>query len=160
MGASTHSYVIAMGSNMRVPKVGGPRRVLAAAAEILEDRNIALLEMSRVISSAPVGPSQRRYANAAALVETTLAPDCMLRELQSVEREFGRKKAGARWRARQLDLDIILWSGGMWLSPGLMIPHPHFRRRSFVLGPAEEVAPRWRDPVSGLTIRQIAGRGA
>jgi 2-amino-4-hydroxy-6-hydroxymethyldihydropteridine diphosphokinase len=57
-----------------------------------------------------------------------------------------------------LDLDIVLWSGGAWASPGLTIPHPRFRTRQFVLGPAASIAPTWRDPLSGLTLRQLAYR--
>jgi 2-amino-4-hydroxy-6-hydroxymethyldihydropteridine diphosphokinase len=57
-----------------------------------------------------------------------------------------------------LDLDIVLWSGGAWSGPGLTVPHIAFRERRFVLDPAAEVAPAWRDPVSGRTLRQLAAR--
>lgn len=156
-----HTYLIAMGSNMRVPGIGGPRRVLAAACEALDARHITLTAIAPIIESAPIGPSLRRYANGAGLATTALAPPQMLASLQRIERDFGRGRAqrrGSRWRARALDLDIILWSGGMWADPRLSIPHPLFRERDFVLGPASAVAPRWRDPVSGLSIRQLSAR--
>jgi 2-amino-4-hydroxy-6-hydroxymethyldihydropteridine diphosphokinase len=54
-----------------------------------------------------------------------------------------------------LDLDIILWSGGAWPGPGPIIPHPAFRKRDFVLQPLAEIAPAWRDPITGLSIRQL-----
>jgi 2-amino-4-hydroxy-6-hydroxymethyldihydropteridine diphosphokinase len=57
-----------------------------------------------------------------------------------------------------LDLDIVLWSGGAWSSPDLTVPHIAFRERGFVLDPAAAIAPAWRDPVSGLTLRQLAAR--
>lgn len=158
MIASSHKYVIALGSNMRVPSVGGPRRVLAAAIEAMVDRGIEVLAASRFRPSLPLGPSQRRYVNAAALVGTLHEPSQLLQVLQDIEKRFGRKHRGARWRARPLDLDIILWSGGAWFSPELTIPHPLFRTRDFVTQPAAEVAPHWRDPVSGLTLRQISAR--
>ena len=158
MEASSHEYVIALGSNMRVPRVGGPRRVLAAAIEAMAGEGIEVLEVSRIRSSLPLGPSHRRYANAAALVETLHEPLHFLDMLQEMEARFGRQRRGARWRSRPLDLDIILWSGGAWLSPGLVIPHLLFRERDFVSRPAAEVAPHWRDPISGLTLRQIAAR--
>ena len=158
MDSSSHEYVIALGSNMRVPRVGGPRRVLAAAIEAMAGEGVKVLDMSRIRSSLPVGPSHRRYANGAARVESPLAPEQCLELLQDIETRFGRKRRGARWRSRPLDLDIILWSGGAWLSPELTIPHPLFRIRDFVSRPAAEVAPHWRDPVSGLTLRQISAR--
>jgi 2-amino-4-hydroxy-6-hydroxymethyldihydropteridine diphosphokinase len=105
-----------------------------------------------------MGPSQRRYANGAVLVRSELEPVAMLALLKRIEREFGRRSGGRRWRARVLDLDIVLWSGGYWSSPELTIPHPQFRERGFVLWPAKAIVPGWRDPVSGLTLRQLHAR--
>jgi len=156
--ASGHRYIVALGSNMRLSGVGGPRAVLGAAIESLADSEMDVLAVSQTIASEPVGPSQRRYANAAVLVSSPLSPPDMLALLQAVEREFGRKRRGQPWRARTLDLDIVLWSGGIWVSPDLAIPHPAFRERPFVLTPAALVAPRWRDPLTGLTLRQLAAR--
>ena len=82
----------------------------------------------------------------------------MLAALKAIERQFGRRRGGQRWAARVLDLDIVLWSGGPWASPSLTVPHPEFRRRGFVLGPARAVAPDWRDPVTRLTLRQLYAR--
>jgi 2-amino-4-hydroxy-6-hydroxymethyldihydropteridine diphosphokinase len=38
------------------------------------------------------------------------------------------------------------------------VPHPQLARRRFVLDPLVAVAPGWRDPVSGLTARQLRAR--
>ncbi|MBA3837305.1 MAG: 2-amino-4-hydroxy-6-hydroxymethyldihydropteridine diphosphokinase, partial [Zymomonas sp.] len=89
-----------------------------------------------------------------AIVETNEAPDALLARLKAIERGLGRRR-GQRWGARVIDIDIILWSGGAWASPDLTIPHPAFRLRGFVLRPLAQIAPRWRDPVSGRTIRQL-----
>ena len=74
-----------------------------------------------------------------------------------MERAFGRR-GGRRWGPRVLDLDIILWSSGAWAGDGLVVPHPEFRRRAFVLQPLAEVAPTWRDPITGWTVRQLLYR--
>ena len=158
--ASSHRYVIALGSNMRVPGIGAPRAVLPTALVRLADRGVEVEIASRIRASHPLGPSLRTYANGAAIVSARLDPPAMLALLQSVESEFGRDRRGARWRARSLDLDIVLWSGGAWFSPDLVIPHLLFRERDFVLRPAAEIAPDWRDPVTGLTLRQLAVRAA
>ncbi|MBS0475742.1 MAG: 2-amino-4-hydroxy-6-hydroxymethyldihydropteridine diphosphokinase, partial [Proteobacteria bacterium] len=63
-----------------------------------------------------------------------------------------------RWTSRVLDLDVIFWSAGTWVSPGLTVPHLEFRQRAFVLQPAAAIAPRWRDPLTGLTPRHLAAR--
>jgi 2-amino-4-hydroxy-6-hydroxymethyldihydropteridine diphosphokinase len=57
-----------------------------------------------------------------------------------------------------IDLDIILWSEGACAGPGLIVPHPEFRRRFFVLDPLAELVPLWRDPLTGLTVRQLRAR--
>ncbi len=81
----------------------------------------------------------------------------MLDELKRIEAAFGRRR-GQRWSDRVIDLDIVLWSGGAWSSAGLTVPHPEFRNRDFVLGPLLRVAPDWRDPVTGLSMRHLAAR--
>ena len=153
-----HHYVIALGSNVRHHKYGRPRDVLKAALVRMERQGIHVLRASRVIESAPIGPSLRRYANAAAIVECKHGPAKLLGKLKKLERKFGRRAGGQRWRARVLDLDIILWCGGSFVSPELVIPHPLFRERDFVLRPAAAIAPRWRDPVSGFSLFQLLAR--
>ena len=148
-------YLLALGSNRRHHRHGGPRQVLGAAIAALGSQVEAC---SPVIVSAPLGPSQRLYANAAVILRSERDPAALLDWLKAIEARFGRRRGGRRWGERVLDLDIVLWQGGCWTSPGLVIPHIAFCDRSFVLAPAAAIAPRWRDPVSGLTLRQLAGR--
>jgi 2-amino-4-hydroxy-6-hydroxymethyldihydropteridine diphosphokinase len=132
--------------------------VLAAAIKRLEAEGVRVIAAAPVIETEPVGPSIRRYANSAALIETDLEPEDLLALLKRIERDFGRRASGERWRARVLDLDVILWSGGANASPSLTIPHPLFRSRAFVLDPAAAIAPDWRDPLTGATVRQLHAR--
>ena len=132
--------------------------MLRAAFGALGGEGLKLEAASPIVASAPLGPSHRRYANAAALVRTGLSPEELLDHLQRIELRFGRRSGGRRWGARVLDLDIVLWSGGAWSSPGLTVPHVDFRIRRFVLAPGAAIAPRWRDPLSGLSLRQLLAR--
>ncbi|MEP2235956.1 MAG: 2-amino-4-hydroxy-6-hydroxymethyldihydropteridine diphosphokinase [Alteripontixanthobacter sp.] len=157
-GSLTHRYLIALGSNIRHPRYGPPRKVVQAAAHDLGRGAGALAALSPIVASAPLGPSRRTYANACASIESALTPLEMLSVCQRIERDFGRKRSGRRWGARVLDLDIVLWSGGAFEAPDLIIPHLEFRGRAFVLVPASIIAGDWRDPVSGLTVNQIAKR--
>jgi 2-amino-4-hydroxy-6-hydroxymethyldihydropteridine diphosphokinase len=149
-------YLVALGSNRRHHLYGAPRDVVHAAMEELAAFG-TVMARSRVVRSAPMGAAQRRFANAASVVASEYDPPALLAALKRMEREFGRR-AGRRWGDRVLDLDIILWSGGKWRDGALTIPHPHFRDRTFVLGPAGEVARGWRDPMTGLTIGQLTRR--
>lgn len=143
-----------------MPLFGGPEQVLQHAVAALETADSDVFAVSPIIRSVAIGPSKRRYANAAAIISSALAPPDMLALLQSVEDHFGRRRRGQAWQARTLDLDIIFWSGGMWVSdnPALAVPHPHLRSRQFVLAPAAAIAPDWRDPISGYSIRQLFHR--
>ena len=145
------SYAIALGSNRR-SRHGSPAQTLRAA--LAELRTVAV---SRIHSTPALGPAGRGFANAVAIVESKKDPDELLAELKAMERAFGRRP-GRRWGPRVLDLDIILWSEGPWDGPGPLVPHAEFRGRAFVLKPLAELAPDWRDPVTGLTVRQLRFR--
>lgn len=148
-------YLIALGSNQRHHRHGAPRKVIHAALAALGDAGLTVEKVSRVVTSRPVGPTRRDYANAAAVVRSKAEPPDLLAILQAIEARFGRRRRGQPWRARVLDLDIVLWSGGPWATPGLVVPHVAFRSRDFVLGPACEVAGDWCDPLSGRTLLQL-----
>jgi 2-amino-4-hydroxy-6-hydroxymethyldihydropteridine diphosphokinase len=150
-GMALTSYAIALGSNRR-SRFGAPAATLRAAAAA-----IGAKRLSRIRATPALGPAGRNFANAIALVDSPLDPPALLAQLKSIERKFGRRP-GRRWGPRVLDLDIILWSGGAWAGDGLVVPHPGFRDRMFVLEPLVALAPQWRDPVTGASIRQLRRR--
>jgi 2-amino-4-hydroxy-6-hydroxymethyldihydropteridine diphosphokinase len=151
-------YLIALGSNRRHQRHGSPERVLPAALAALAAEGIAVVAAAPILHSAPLGPSRRRYANSAALIETRLSPPDLLDQLKRIEAAFGRRSGGQRWTSRVLDLDVVLWSGGIWADPDLTVPHRAFRQRDFVLRPALALAPAWRDPITTLSLRQLHAR--
>ena len=142
------SYVIALGSNRR-SRHGSPVETVRAAAE-----TIGVDRLSKIRLTPALGPAGRGFANAAAILRSDLEPPQLLRRLKQVEAEFGRR-GGRRWGPRVLDLDVILWSEGTWEQAGLIVPHPAYRARHFVLDPVAELAPSWRDPITGATMRQL-----
>ena len=149
------SYAIAIGSNRRHGRHGDPAQVVAAAAVLIANDGVAVERVSSILRTPALGPAGRSFANAVVIVRTSLAPWELLARLKGVERALGRRR-GRRWGPRVLDLDIILWTGGCWEQPGLVIPHRSFRERAFVLDPLAKLVPDWRDPISGATVRQLA----
>jgi 2-amino-4-hydroxy-6-hydroxymethyldihydropteridine diphosphokinase len=143
-------YAIALGSNRRHGRHGAPAQVLTAAIEALAAAGVTPLIVSPIITTAPIGPSIRAFANAAALIETPLDPPALLAILKRIERAFGRGR-GQRWGARVLDLDILLWQKGRWSSrrPALTVPHILLAERRFVLDPLVQIAPEWHIPRIG-----------
>lgn len=153
---SIHLYAIALGSNRAVAARRGPAQLLQEALTRIAVHG-DVLAVAPIIVTAPLGPSSRRFANSAALVKTSLPPQAMLAFLQSVETSLGRRRY-RRWGARSMDIDIILWSGGLWRSRSLIIPHPAFANRDFVLSPLTAIATDWRPPRLGCAIRHLNAR--
>ncbi|MEC3910924.1 2-amino-4-hydroxy-6-hydroxymethyldihydropteridine diphosphokinase [Sphingobium sp. CR2-8] len=156
MADPRHLYALALGSNRPLSASRTPTRLLTEATAMIGNQ-ARVLGVSPILSTPPLGPSARRFANGALLVESALPPPAMLTFLQAIENRLGRRRH-RRWGARSVDIDIILWSGGVWRSRLLTIPHAAYRGRAFVLTPLLAIAPDWRDPHLGLSVRHLHAR--
>jgi 2-amino-4-hydroxy-6-hydroxymethyldihydropteridine diphosphokinase len=148
--ASPTRVAIALGSNL-----GDRRAHLAWALEHLRV-DVEALTVSPFENTAPVGvpDPQPDFLNAVAIGRTGLEPRHLLDRLLALEAARGRVRTGTV-AARPLDLDLILYGDRVLDGPGLVVPHPRFRERPFVLGPLAALAPRWRDPVTGHTLARL-----
>ena len=144
---------IALGSNL------GDRRFHLDSAVASLGVILADLRVSSVFETEPVDVVglQGPFLNAAVAGSFDGSAGELLTALLALEREHGRERphAGA---ARTLDLDLIFFGEERVDEAGLVLPHPRFRERRFVLEPLAEVAPDWRDPVTGLTVRDLLRR--
>ena len=141
---------IALGSNL-----GDREGYLRSAIAALQP-SISNLRVSTFHDTAPVGVGpQPTFLNATAVGETSLGARALLDTLLAVERNLGRERPfpGA---PRTVDLDLILYGDAVIdEAPSLIVPHPRFRERRFVLEPLAEIAPDWRDPVTGQTVEEL-----
>ena len=119
---------------------------------------VALLRASRVYDTAPVGTPQPRYLNAVLELETELTAPALHAVLQLAENAAGRKRDGARWTARTLDLDLLLYGDEIILQRALRIPHPELAARRFVLAPLAELCADRVVPGIGLTVAELLAR--
>ena len=98
--------------------------------------------------------AQPRYLNGVVVGDTGLSARALLDRLMEVERADGRERP-APGAARTLDLDLIFYGDQQVAEPGLVVPHPRFRERLFVLEPLAELVPDWIDPVSGAAVSAL-----
>ena len=143
------NVAIALGSN-----VGDRHATLTSAIDALRPwvRN---LRASSFYNTPYVGADvQPPVLNGAAVGITSVSARALLERLLAIEHDFGRTRPydGA---PRTLDLDLILYGDAVIDEPGLVVPHPRFRERRFVLEPLAEIAADWVEPVTGLTIADL-----
>ena len=144
------NVAIALGSNL------GDREANLAFGLSALPGFITNLQQSSWHDTAPVGvsPDQPRYLNGVVIGETALTARDLIERLLAIEREAGRTRPSLM-APRTLDLDLILFGNVRIEEPGLVVPHPRFRERLFVLEPLAEVAPGWIDPATGKTISAL-----
>jgi 2-amino-4-hydroxy-6-hydroxymethyldihydropteridine diphosphokinase len=149
---SSH-VAVALGSNL------GDR---GGHLDFAVDRLGAVLSDVRVSSFIETDPvdvtePQPPYLNGVVVGTATLDPRALLDALLAIERERGRDRLTPR-SPRTLDLDLILFGDLVLNDAGLVVPHPRYRERRFVLEPLSEVAADWVDPVTGSTVRELLDR--
>ncbi len=132
-GPVEHTVTVALGSNL-----GDRLRVLRSALDQLGD----VRETSSVFETAPVGgpDGQGPYLNMVVVVSTPLDPFAFLRRCQRIEEHALRQRV-ERWGPRTLDVDVLFFDDMTISSPDLVVPHPRYAERRFVLAPLAEVAP-------------------
>ena len=149
--------LIGLGSNRCHGRHGRPEGVVQAAIAALACAGLAVEAVSPIFSTAPLGPSRRRYANAALLGHWTGSSEDLLGLLKQTEHAFGRRR-GRRWGPRVLDCDLLAFGSDIVRTDKLQVPHHGMHERAFVLKPVLTLWPDWRHPLLGLTVRQMAAR--
>jgi 2-amino-4-hydroxy-6-hydroxymethyldihydropteridine diphosphokinase len=125
---------LGLGSNL-----GRRARNLSAARRRLRQKGARILRQSRVIETEPWGdPDQPRFLNQVVEVEWAGEPRELLRAVEEVEREGGRKPT-RHWGPRVIDVDILLFGDERVSDRDLVIPHPGIQQRPFVIQSLREL---------------------
>src|SRR5258708_6677463 len=134
-----YSVLIALGSNL------GDRGLYLRRALDALGSEFRVVRLSRAQETEPVAapPASPPFLNMVVVGHTALPPAALLDCLLAIERRFGRYRAGIRNAPRTIDLDLILHSAHLAHTPRLSLPHPRYRQREVVMGPARELGLRW-----------------
>jgi 2-amino-4-hydroxy-6-hydroxymethyldihydropteridine diphosphokinase len=150
---------VALGANL-----GRREETILRALRLLESRRAArVLRASGLYESDPEGiPGAPRFLNAVVEVAPLHAPADLLQRLKSIEALLGR--SGGHGESREIDLDLVAYADLVLDTADLVLPHPRYHRRAFVLYPLREIAPGFRCPRTGLAVDELvdalAGGGA
>jgi len=141
------TVVIAVGSNL-----GDKLAYIRSAGTFLDQLSSVKAIKSSVWESEPVGAAKYTFYNCVAVIESKLSPEELLKQLKDFEKKCGREENPVRWAPRVLDMDIIAYNSLAIRSDTLIIPHPEYHKRLFVLLPLKEVLPDWVHPDQAQTI--------
>jgi 2-amino-4-hydroxy-6-hydroxymethyldihydropteridine diphosphokinase len=148
----SHIAYIAVGTNMG-DRMANYRKALGKIAELPGTR---LTRESSLYESEPHGKARKWFLNAVVEISTEFEAKELLKALQKVEKECGRKRPKTKTTvSREMDLDILLFDSEILEGRTLKVPHPELPNRRFVLLPLSELAPAYRHPVSGETVTTL-----
>ncbi|HVW86860.1 MAG TPA: 2-amino-4-hydroxy-6-hydroxymethyldihydropteridine diphosphokinase, partial [Bryobacteraceae bacterium] len=135
--------------------MGDREAFLRSALDKLDSPELQLRKTSNLYETEPIGfREQGWFLNMAAEFETDLFPKQLLRRIQRVELQLGRKRLLVNG-PRTIDIDVLLYGNSVIRTNELEVPHPRFRERRFVLEPLAELNPGLRDPVTGRTMAEL-----
>jgi 2-amino-4-hydroxy-6-hydroxymethyldihydropteridine diphosphokinase len=147
------NIALGLGSNM-----GDREKHLREAFASLRQRQIHVRKSASLYLTEPRDHmDQPWFINTVAEVDTNLDPLKLLECCLAIEHEAGRIRDELRG-PRPIDIDILFYGDQQIRTGSLVVPHPRYADRRFVLVPLAELEPEFRDPASGLTMRQLLER--
>lgn len=148
-----HIVFLGLGSNL-----GDKQKNIEQAYSLIEKRIGKIVSRSAFYITEPEGfESGNRFVNSVCEVDTKLSAHEVLQETQEIEKKLGRikKSLNGVYSDRLIDIDILMFGNLIMEDPDLIIPHPRFHLRDFVLTPFAEISPNTIHPVFYISILQL-----
>jgi 2-amino-4-hydroxy-6-hydroxymethyldihydropteridine diphosphokinase len=130
---------LSLGANLgdSLATLRAARDAIAALPEV------TLLASSPLYQTDPIGVPEEfvhvDFLNAVVIVGTSLDAHKLFARMQKIETDLGRKRTLRPNTPRNIDIDLIYYDGQTIRSGGLVIPHPRWTKRRFVLQPLADV---------------------
>jgi len=138
---------IALGSNK-----GDRNGNIIRALKYIE-KKVLITRISAFVKTMPAeGAAGGFFINGVMEGSTRLTPGELFELLQDTEKKIGRKHPHKKGDEREIDLDIIFYGSRIVRTERLVIPHPRYRKRFFVMEPLCGIAPDFIDPETKQTI--------
>lgn len=150
-----HTVFLSIGSN-----IGDTVKNCQMAMDLIErHEDIKIIKISSFYRTEPWGDiEQEWFVNCVARIETSSSAVHLLKRLQKIEDDLGRKRppyGSAKGCPRVIDIDILFFNNMVIEKDDLVIPHPLLHKRAFVLIPFLEIEPLFIHPVLNKTINQL-----
>lgn len=146
-----HKVYLGIGSNLGDRQLNIDKAIKALEA----DQNITLIAISSFLEyQAENRPDESSFLNGVVKILTTYAPLDLLKKVEEIEQELGRRFKGAYLR-RSIDIDLLLYDEEIVLEDALTIPHPLMHERIFVVEPLNEIAPEAYHPIFSKNIATV-----
>ncbi len=121
--------------------------------------NVAVTDQSAVYEAEPVNIAAEHkddtFLNCVIVIETSLFPKQLLKELQDLEIDMGRPKNHEFNAPRPIDIDIIYAEKTTVDTENITIPHPRWAERRFVVEPLADLRPDLTIPGSAATVKDV-----
>ena len=130
-----------------------------AKRRILTLPGAKLVAQSAVYETEPVGvkPEYQHldFLNAVLILQGTCSVHDCFDHMHQIENDMGRHRGLDRFAPRPIDIDLIYVDNLEIQSGGLVIPHPHWKERRFVLQPLADVRPDLLLPGSNKSVKDV-----
>ena len=147
----THKVLIGLGSNL------GDRVLnIKKAITLIQNQLGDVISISNLYETDSWGYDDHSYLNNAICLVTNFAPLNLMSALLEIELKLGRKRSNSKpYKARTIDLDILLIEGVVINHKKLDVPHPLMNLRRFVLKPLADIAPDWVHELEGISVSDL-----
>jgi 2-amino-4-hydroxy-6-hydroxymethyldihydropteridine diphosphokinase len=122
--------------------------IQSALKEMTDSPHVAGLTCSSFYRTEPISDlPQNAYTNAVCRFYTRLSAHQTLDFLQSIEKKLGKREKPKN-APRLIDLDLLFFGNERHDTTELVVPHPAWRMRLFVLVPLAELTEKLMVPIS------------